>query len=47
VNQTALSSYLAEKTLVGQTVQVGMIRDGNYTQMPVVLGQGPGPQGTV
>ncbi len=47
VNQDALSSYLEQKTLVGQTVKVGVIRDGKFMEIPMVLGQGPGPQGTV
>jgi S1-C subfamily serine protease len=44
VNQDALSTYLQERTIAGQTVHVGVIRDGNLIVMPIILGARPPPQ---
>ncbi|MDA4123442.1 MAG: trypsin-like peptidase domain-containing protein [Thaumarchaeota archaeon] len=38
VNQDALSNYLAQSTVPGQTVQLGVIRSGSLTTVSLVLG---------
>jgi S1-C subfamily serine protease len=42
INQDALSSYLTEYTVAGQTVQLGLIRSGNFMTLNVTLGSLPG-----
>jgi S1-C subfamily serine protease len=41
-NQDALSTYLAQNTIGGQTVILGLIRSGNLISVTVVLGTRPG-----
>jgi len=43
VNQDALSAYLEEFTVSGQTVQLGVLRSGVLTTVTVVLGTRPPP----
>jgi S1-C subfamily serine protease len=43
VNQDALSTYLEEYTVAGQTVQLGIIRAGAPLTVTVTLGQRPPP----
>ncbi len=43
VNTDALSTYLEEHVLAGQTIQVGIIRDGGFLTVKVMLGTRPPP----
>jgi S1-C subfamily serine protease len=43
INMDALSSYLEESTVAGQTVILGIVRDGTLMNMTVTLGQRPQP----
>ena len=43
VNQDALSAYLEEYTVSGQTVQLGVIRGGNTITVNILLGTRPPP----
>lgn len=43
VNQDALSTYLEQSTIAGQSVQLGIIRSGSPTTITVVLGTRPAP----
>jgi S1-C subfamily serine protease len=43
VNTDALSSYLEEQTLPGQTLTLGIIRNGHYMTLSLVLGTRPPP----
>lgn len=40
-NQDALSTYLAQNTVAGQTVILGLIRSGNLISVPIMLGTRP------
>ncbi len=42
VDTDSLGSYLAEYTVAGQTVQLGIVRNGETLTVPVVLGKLPG-----
>jgi S1-C subfamily serine protease len=41
VNYDALSAYLEEHAFPGQTIQVGIVRLGNQTVIPVEMGTRP------
>jgi len=41
INNDALATYLEENTIAGQTVSLGIIRDGNYVNVNVQLGARP------
>jgi S1-C subfamily serine protease len=43
INQDALSTYLQQNTISGQTVQIGIIRAGAPMTLTLVLGQRPPP----
>ena len=43
INQDALSTYLQQNTVSGQTVQIGIIRTGAPMTLTLVLGQRPPP----
>ena len=43
VNQDALSTYLVQNTVAGQTVELGIIRSGQLTSISVNLGERPAP----
>jgi S1-C subfamily serine protease len=41
INNDALATYLEENTVAGQTVSMGIVRDGSYTTINVKLGVRP------
>jgi S1-C subfamily serine protease len=41
VNQDALSSYLQDRSIAGQAVEMGVVRSGTLTMVQVVLGARP------
>ena len=41
VNQDALSSYLQDRAIAGQTVEMGVVRSGTLTVVQVILGARP------
>ncbi len=43
INQDALSTYLQQNTVSGQTVQIGIIRAGTPSTVTLILGQRPPP----
>ena len=43
VNQDALSTYLQDRAIAGETVAVGLLRSGSIITVQVVLGVRPGP----
>lgn len=43
VNQDALSSYLEQHAVAGQTIMLGIIRSGALTTVTLVLGTRPSP----
>lgn len=43
VNNDALSTYLERRTLLGQTVRIGIIRSGNSMTVEVTFGARPPP----
>jgi S1-C subfamily serine protease len=43
VNQDALSTYLEQNTVAGQTVELGLVRSGSFTTVAVTLGASSSP----
>jgi S1-C subfamily serine protease len=41
INQDALSTYLVQNTVAGQTVQLGVVRSGSPMTVALVLGARP------